>query len=191
MNRVVLILGALAVVLIAIAIVTSKKARVQNNPGEIYSVQDRNGYKVVKILAVDSRAVHVRIYKNYSSHRPQSVDVNMLTLGSVYDADGFGVGHLPLPTTTFSSWLPMLISRTTVTQEELEGYEEWKKSSSADHIYRQDCVDGLRPCHNQANGSPLSLASLALVSGLSALLIAWCVYRWQQAGRPGKPRVFA
>jgi hypothetical protein len=35
MNRVILILGALAVVLIAIAIVTSKKARVQYNPGEI------------------------------------------------------------------------------------------------------------------------------------------------------------
>jgi hypothetical protein len=109
MNRVILILGALAVVLIAIAIVTSKKARVQNNPGEIYSVQDRNGHKVVKILAVDSRAVHVRLYKNYFSHRPQSVDVNTLTLGSVYDADGFGVGHLPLTATTFSSWLPMLI----------------------------------------------------------------------------------
>ena len=74
-------------VLIAIAIVTSKKARVQYNPGEIYSVQDRNGYKVVKILAVDSRAVHVRLYKNYFSHRAQSVDVNTLTLGSVYDAD--------------------------------------------------------------------------------------------------------
>ena len=87
MNRVILILGALAVVLIAIAIVTSKKARVQYNPGEIYSVQDRNGYKVVKILAVDSRAVHVRLYKNYFSHRAQSVDVNTLTLGSVYDAD--------------------------------------------------------------------------------------------------------
>jgi hypothetical protein len=54
--------------------------------------------------------------------------VNTLTLGSIHDADGFGVGHLPVTAATFSSWLPMLITRTAVTQEELEGYEEWKKS---------------------------------------------------------------
>jgi hypothetical protein len=30
---------------------------------------------------------------------------------------------------------------------------------------------------------PYSWPPLPLISGLSALLIAWCVYRWQQAGR--------
>lgn len=38
---------------------------------------------------------------------------------------------------------------------------------------------------------PYRWPPLPLISGLSALLIAWCVYRWQQAGRPRKPRVFA
>ena len=128
MKRVILILGALAVAVIALAIVTSRKSRVRYNPGEFYSVQDRAGYKVAKILAVDSRVVHVRLYKNYFSDRPQTVNINTLTLGSIHDADGFGVGHLPVTAATFSSWLPMLITRTAVTQEELEGYEEWKKS---------------------------------------------------------------
>jgi hypothetical protein len=129
MKRVILILGAfLAVAVIATAVVTSRKSRVQYHPGEIYSVQDQDGYKVAKILAVDSRAVHVRLYKNSFPDRPHSVDVNKLTLGSIHDADGFGIGHLPVTAATFSSWLPILITRTAVTQEELEGYEEWKKS---------------------------------------------------------------
>ena len=38
---------------------------------------------------------------------------------------------------------------------------------------------------------PYRWPPLPLISGLSALLIAWCVYRWQQAGRRRKPRVFA
>jgi hypothetical protein len=129
MKRVILVLGAfLAVAIIAIGVVTSRNSRVQYHPGEIYSVQDRDGYKVAKILAVDSIAVHVRLYKNSFPNRPHSVDVNTLTLGSIHDADGFGIGHLPITAATFSSWLPMLITRTVVTQEELEGYEEWKKS---------------------------------------------------------------
>jgi hypothetical protein len=33
---------------------------------------------------------------------------------------------------------------------------------------------------------PNSLPPLPLISGLSALLIAWCVYRWQRAGRSRK-----
>jgi hypothetical protein len=33
---------------------------------------------------------------------------------------------------------------------------------------------------------PYSWPPLPLISGLSALLIAWCVYRWQQAGRSRK-----
>jgi hypothetical protein len=118
----------LAVAVIAIAFVTNRKSRVQYHPGEIYSVQDRDGYKVAKILAVDSMAVHVRLYKNAFPDRPRSVDVNTLTLGSIHDADGFGIGHLPVTAATFSSWLPVLVARTAVTQEELEGYEEWKKS---------------------------------------------------------------
>ena len=130
MKRVALTLGAfLAVAVIAIAVVTNRKPQVQYHPGEIYSVQDKDGYKVVKILAVDTMAVHVRLYKNSFLDRPHSIDLNTLTLGSIHDADGFGVGHLPVTAKTFSSWLPMLITRTAVTKEELEGYEEWKKSN--------------------------------------------------------------
>jgi hypothetical protein len=96
--------------------------------GEIYSVQGERGYQVAKILVVEPGAVHIRLYKNVFSERPRSVDARMLDLGNIHDPDGFGIGHLPLTKKAFDSWEPMLISRTSVSAEELEGYEEWKKA---------------------------------------------------------------
>jgi hypothetical protein len=122
------LIALLAAIGIVGAIVAGCKSGGQYRPGEIYSVQDEKGYKVAKVLAVDSTVVHIRLYKNVFPERPRSVDVTTLTLGTIHDADGFGIGHLPVTARTFSSWLPVLITRTTVAQEELEGYEEWKKS---------------------------------------------------------------
>ena len=96
--------------------------------GEIYSVRDEHGYRVAKALVVEPGAVHIRLYKNIFSERPHSVDASKLSLGSIYDPDGFGMGHLPLTKKVFDSWEPILISRAPVSAEELEGYEEWKKS---------------------------------------------------------------
>jgi len=97
--------------------------------GGIYSVQDKHGYGVVKILVVDARAVHIRIYKNKFSQRPMQVDLKVLTLGTIHDPEGFGMGHLPLARATFASWQPVLITQTTVSADELAGYDEWKKAN--------------------------------------------------------------
>jgi hypothetical protein len=42
------------------------------------------------------------------------------------------MGHLPLSQSEFSAWEPVLITRTTVTQDELEGYDVWKHSSGGE-----------------------------------------------------------
>ncbi len=98
-------------------------------PGGIYSIQDENGYGVVKILVVDSKAVHIRIYKNKFTQRPAQIDLTTLKIGSMNDPDGFGIGHLPLSKAAFASWHPVFVTQTTVRQEELAGYEEWKKAN--------------------------------------------------------------
>lgn len=64
----------------------------------------------------------------YTYRTSYNVDVRTLALGSIDDPDGFGMGHLPLTKRTFDSWEPVLISRTSVSADELEGYEEWKKA---------------------------------------------------------------
>jgi hypothetical protein len=96
--------------------------------GGLYSVRDERRYKVVKILVVEPEIVHLRIYKNLFSVRPTQIDQSALSLGTINDSDDFGVGHLPISRREFLSWQPELIMQTSVTPDELEGYEEWKKA---------------------------------------------------------------
>jgi hypothetical protein len=99
----------------------------QYTPGGIYSVRDKHGYGVVKILVVDPEIVHIRLYKNTFSERPVQIDPSRLSVGTINDPDGFGMGHLPISRNEFQSWDPALIMQSKVTPDELEGYEEWKK----------------------------------------------------------------
>lgn len=65
--------------------------------GGLYSVDDGEGwYRIAKVLVVENDGVHVRLYKNKFKTRPTSVEFASLSLGSIHDKDGFGMGHLPL-----------------------------------------------------------------------------------------------
>jgi len=83
----------------------------------------------VKLLARDEGICHVRVYKQKFGSRPERVDPSKLSLGTIHDKDGFGMGHLPLSDEAFRAWQPVLISKTLVTSEELEGYRMWKEAS--------------------------------------------------------------
>jgi hypothetical protein len=94
----------------------------------LYSVISGDGrYSVAKILALDEDAVHIRLYKNKFPSRPRTIDPSVLSLGSIYDEDGFGMGHLPLSQEGFGNWQPVFLVQTSVSDEELEGYEIWKE----------------------------------------------------------------
>jgi hypothetical protein len=96
--------------------------------GGMYSVADEDGgFRIVKLLAHEDGVCHVRIYKQRFSTRPQKIEPQELSLGTPTDADGFGMGHLPLRDVSFLAWDPVLISTTTVEPEELEGYKIWKE----------------------------------------------------------------
>ena len=85
----------------------------------------------MKVLVVDDEAVHIRVYKERFEHRPSAVDPDRLTLGSIDDTDGFGVGHLPLAREEFMRWEPELLGTAEVDDEELEGYRMWADEADA------------------------------------------------------------
>ena len=119
-------LGIATLVLFLVAACSSSK----DGPviGGIYTINNGDGsFGVVKVLVVDSKLVHVMVYKNKWETRPTSVDTSTLSLGSITDKDGFGIAHLPLSRETFDKWQPVLVSQQTVSGEELDGYNEWKK----------------------------------------------------------------
>jgi hypothetical protein len=98
--------------------------------GALYSVHDaKAGFRVAKVLVVDERAVHVRVYKNRFEERPVTIDAATLSLGTINDKDGFGMGHLPMTRSAFAAWEPVLLQRGSVEPAELEGYEIWRSAS--------------------------------------------------------------
>jgi hypothetical protein len=98
--------------------------------GALYATPaDEGGYHILKVLKVDEVGVHIRGYSNYFSTLPGRVDEKSLYLaGTDYKPpETLGLGHLPLSRQTFASWKPVFVQQSSVSHEELDGYEEWKK----------------------------------------------------------------
>ncbi len=107
----------------------------QPQTGGLYSVDDGEGwFRIAKVLVVDNQGVHIRLYKNRWKHRPTSIDEKTLSLGTIHDKDGFGMGHLPLTKSAFQAWSPVLIKITTVIDSELDGYKEWQSSGGSGYF---------------------------------------------------------
>ena len=104
-----------------------------NNPasikaGDICTVIEGDGkFGVVKVLVINDTLAHLKIYKNKYDERPVSLDLKTLSIGSMYDSDGFGVGHTPVVKTDFINWQPAIIANEPVEEEELEGYRIWQE----------------------------------------------------------------
>ena len=95
--------------------------------GSICTVEDGDGkFGVVKVLVIDQQVAHIKIYKNKYDKRPSKIDIRALSLGSINDKDGFGIGHVPMEKKGFDNWKPIPIGYEEVTKEDLEGYEIWK-----------------------------------------------------------------
>ena len=92
--------------------------------GGLYATQDKDGsWRVMKVLAVDEFAVHLRSYANKFPEQPRDVDTARLTLGGLNDPAGFGIGHFPWAKEGFFNDDPVLIKVVPVKEEELEGYK--------------------------------------------------------------------
>jgi hypothetical protein len=97
--------------------------------GGYYSIMDGDEFAIAKVLKIDPEVVHVRIYKQHFSQRPRGIDLAKLTLGTIHDDDGFGMGHLPLRTQTFAEREPVFITHLPVNDDELQGYNMWKDAN--------------------------------------------------------------
>ncbi|HET9363350.1 MAG TPA: hypothetical protein VFP71_00025 [Candidatus Angelobacter sp.] len=97
--------------------------------GSYYSIVDGDTFSIAKILKLEDDVVHVRIYKQHFPQRPRSIDISALTLGTINDEDGFGMGHLPLRLATFQESEPSFVTYSQIKPEELEGYNLWKETA--------------------------------------------------------------
>lgn len=97
--------------------------------GAYYSIADGEAFSIARVLKLEPEIVHVRIYKQNFSQRPRSIDPAALSLGTIHDKDGFGMGHLPLRLITFMESDPIFLTHAELKPEELEGYNLWKETA--------------------------------------------------------------
>jgi hypothetical protein len=109
--------------------ISSRDAQSELFEGGYYSIMDGNVVGIAKVLKLEPEIVHVRIYKEHFPLRPRSIDPSALTLGTIHDEDGFGMGHLPLRLESFQERQPIFLTYSAVKPEELEGYNLWKESA--------------------------------------------------------------
>ena len=117
--------------------------RRRNDPpvGGLYASPTEDGaYSILKVLAVDDAAVHVRMYSNRYAAIPTEPpnDLEMIGMGPDFVAriergekveppGRLGIGHLPISRSTFERTERHLIGVVQVDPSELEGYEMWRE----------------------------------------------------------------
>ena len=101
--------------------------------GNLYSIitAKKDLFKVVKILAVADKTIHIKVYVNPFSSRPAEITESELSIGMYEHAslpgtfagvkDGktyLGITHLAIHKETWSLWEPKLLLKSEASEEE-------------------------------------------------------------------------
>lgn len=99
--------------------------------GQLHSVlwHGDGTFNVAKVLVVDDRGLHVRVYAEQFVERPQALPDD-LHVGSLYDGGAFGVGHIPVTVAEFDRWKPELLGTEPVDLDELGDFRHWKDEAA-------------------------------------------------------------
>jgi hypothetical protein len=96
--------------------------------GGLYYNQNKDGtYSVLKILKIDDRGVHVKLYSNQYPTPPTNVDEETLYMAGINSKpnETLGMEHLPLSNKSYQNLKATLFQQSTVKDEDLEGYKMW------------------------------------------------------------------
>jgi hypothetical protein len=96
--------------------------------GGLYTTPaEKGGYSVLKVLKLDERGVHVRLYSNHFAEPPKKIDESRLYMAGMNRKPGetLGMGHAPVSKQSFEGWKATFVQQSTVKEEELEGYKMW------------------------------------------------------------------
>jgi hypothetical protein len=101
--------------------------------GALYAVPHSGGtYRILKVLKIEQNGIHVRCYSNVYDFLPANIEESTLYIGGIrFDSDELGadetigIGHAPVSHESCSSWDVKFIQQSSLSVEELEGYNAW------------------------------------------------------------------
>ena len=94
--------------------------------GGLYATREQDGlYRTVKVLVLDEHVVHLRSYATRFNELPGQIHSSKLSMGSLGNADGFGIGHFPIAREACDLEAHELVGCEEVVDDELAGYRIW------------------------------------------------------------------
>ena len=91
--------------------------------GELYTIPVEGQYGVFKVLKVDTKGLHVRVYSNLYTQVPSKIDEKELYIDLKSSS---GAEHTPLTYASIKLWQPSFLQDSKVKTEELDAYFYWK-----------------------------------------------------------------
>ena len=119
----------MALLLSALAGCNSKTGGLKE--GGFYAFKNDNGsYSVLKLLKVEGAGVHAKIYSNQFDAPPTQVDESKLYIVGVNHKpdETLGTADVPIKGESFQNYKATFVQQGTVTPQELDGYNQWKKA---------------------------------------------------------------
>ena len=119
----------MALLLSALAGCSQKVSGVKE--GGLYAFKNDNGsYSVLKILKSEGGGVHVKVYSNQFDSQPTQVDESKLYIVGVNHKPNETLGNndVPMKPEVYMNYHATFVQQSTVTPQELEGYNTWKKA---------------------------------------------------------------
>ena len=102
----------------------SSNFQIQNyKAGELYSMPSQGKFGIFKVLRVDPKGVHVRVYSNLYNKIPSKINHKELFIDK---EDKSGAEHTPLTFSSIQLWRPSFLQNTKVEKDELKDYFSWK-----------------------------------------------------------------
>lgn len=84
---------------------------------------------LIKVLKKDDEGFHVRLYSNSFPSKPTALDASSLFFSKDQVSGRRGIGHIPISKERFFAWGPTHVANGEVSEEELDGYRQWKDDS--------------------------------------------------------------
>ena len=98
-------------------------SRLKCKDGELYTIPLEGQYGVFKVLKVDTKGLHVRVYSNLYKQPPSKIKEEDLYID---EKDTSGAEHTPLTYSSVKLWNPSFLQNSKVKTEELDAYFYWK-----------------------------------------------------------------
>jgi len=97
--------------------------------GGLYATKwDDGSFRIVKVLALDQHAAHLRLYAETFDEFPNNASSDQLTLGNALDGGPVGMGHFPIQIAGFFNEDRKFIKEEEVMESELKGYRLYLQS---------------------------------------------------------------